>query len=102
MRQRHVDHRGVQHLHEGAEHHGNGDDPRIDRRLGIVWHYLTKTVGTTESPWRLTCSGSWPGLMRMRTGTRSTTFTYLPLALSDGTILKPTPGAWSMDSIAPA
>ena len=30
VRQRHVDHGGVQHLHEGAEHDRDGDDPGVD------------------------------------------------------------------------
>ena len=29
VRQGHVDHGGVQHLHEGAEHHRNRDEPRV-------------------------------------------------------------------------
>ncbi len=35
MLQRYVHHRGVQHLHKGAKHHRNGDDPRIDCWLGV-------------------------------------------------------------------
>src|ERR1019366_854257 len=37
--QRHVDHRRVQYLHEGGEHDGSGDDPRVDLglRLGGRW-----------------------------------------------------------------
>ena len=30
VRQRHVGHAGIEHLHEGGQHHRHGDDPRID------------------------------------------------------------------------
>ncbi len=30
-----IDDRGVQNLHECGEHHGDGHDPRIDRRAGV-------------------------------------------------------------------
>ena len=33
VRQRHVDHGGVEHLHEGGEHHRDGDDPGVDLAL---------------------------------------------------------------------
>ena len=39
--QRYVHHRGVQHLHEGAKHHRDGDDPRIDVQQLVVPPFVT-------------------------------------------------------------
>ena len=57
VRQRHVHHRGVEHLHEGGEHHRHRDQPRIDvpmfgcrRREGSGMRQRTNTVGTTRHP----------------------------------------------------
>ena len=36
MGQGHVDHRGVDDLHEGAGHHRDGDQPFVDRDRGVV------------------------------------------------------------------
>ena len=38
MRQRDVDDGGVEHLHEGAEHHRDGDDPRVD--VPVLCHFV--------------------------------------------------------------
>ncbi len=36
VRKRHVDHRGIQHLHEGAKHHRDGYDPGVD--VSVLGH----------------------------------------------------------------
>ena len=44
VRQRHVDHGGVEHLHEGREHHRDGDDPGVD----LARRSLIDSLSTTE------------------------------------------------------
>ena len=62
--------------------------------LGILPHaYLKITVGSTDMPGRSRCSGSSPLSKLMRTGTRCTTFTKLPVAFSGGNKLKRAPVA---------
>src|SRR4030095_10664850 len=85
VRQRHVDDGGVEHFHEGREHDGDRDHPWIDG------FHCVYTVGTTDMPGRSMCSGSCPSSSTIFTGTRCTTFTKLPVALSGGRRLNRAP-----------
>jgi transposase len=67
VRQRHIDYRAVEHLHEGGQHHGNGDDPRAAR---LSLYRLTRTADTADTPGYKSCSGSWPFSNAIFTGTR--------------------------------
>ena len=88
MRQRDIDDRRVEDLHEGRERHDDGDGPWVARGppLGvrIRLRHFSLTVGTTEMPSGSGRSGSRPLSMTILTGTRCTILTKLPVAFSGG------------------
>ncbi len=99
-----VHHRGVEHLHEGAQHRGERDDPLqvlpAAARHGLQLRVSMVTV--TERPRRRRCSGSASGASRILTGSRWTTFTQLPVAFSAGSRLKTLPVPAERLSTVPA
>src|SRR5208283_925151 len=93
MRQRNINDRRVQHLHEGAQGHDDGDKPRVRFRLPRLLRvaHRTVTVGVTEIPSGRPCPLSRPLSMMILTGTRRTILTKFPVAFSAGNAEKRAP-----------
>src|ERR1035441_2450071 len=113
VRQGYVGDAGIQHLHERRQHHGQGDDPRIDGDTCIVaglhggcacylvMLLLVIIVAFTFMPGRrITPSGS--EAKTIFTGMRSTTLTKFPVAFSGGSRLMRAPVPPAMESTFPA